>query len=90
MLYEQQNIYLNGLLHRRQTKKTSGHHPRKSNPATASSGKRLGRSSAEESKYSFIYSIRNENGININVCQKAFCIIHGFGPKRLMVYVVNF
>ena len=46
-MYDEQNVYLNGLLHRRETVKTSGH-PRKSNPATAS-GKRVGRPPAEES-----------------------------------------
>ena len=33
LFYEEQNVYLNGLLWRRQMKKTSGH-PRKPNPAT--------------------------------------------------------
>lgn len=41
LFYEQQNIYLNGLLHRRQTRKTTGH-PRKPNPVTTSGGKRVG------------------------------------------------
>ena len=84
LFYDEQNIYLNGLLHRRQTKKTSGH-PRKPNPVTTSSGKRMGRPPAEESQYSFEYTLRNESGVNVRVCQKAFCAVHGFGPKRLTV-----
>ena len=36
--YEQQNIYLSGLLHRHETKKTSGH-TRKSNPSVSSNDK---------------------------------------------------
>ena len=84
LFYESQNTYLHGLLHRRQTKKTSGH-ARKTNPSTSSGGKRLGRPPAEESQFSFEYTIRNENGINVHVCQKAFCSVHGFGPKRLQV-----
>ena len=47
MYYEQQNMYLNGLLRRYETKKTSGH-KRKANPATTSSGKRVGRPPAED------------------------------------------
>ena len=35
--YEEQNIYLNGLLHCRETKKASGH-PRKANPAVSVNG----------------------------------------------------
>ena len=82
--YEEQNTYLSGLLHRRQTKPTSGH-PRKSNPSVTSSGKRVGRPPAEGSKFSFEYTLQNEQNINVRVCQKAFCIVHGFGPKRLQV-----
>lgn len=82
--YKQQNIYLNGLLHRHETKKTTGH-KRKSNPAVSSSGKRLGRPSAEESKFSFDYCLNNEKGVTIKVCQMAFCRVHAFGPKRLQV-----
>ena len=83
LMYDEQNVYLNGLLHRRETVKTSGH-PRKSNPVTAS-GKRVGRPPAEESQFSFDYSLHNDKGFNVHVCQKAFCIVHGFGPKRLQV-----
>ena len=31
------------------------------------------------------YNIRDPHGVNVQVCQKAFCSIHGFGPKRLQV-----
>jgi len=75
---------LNGLLHRHETKKTSGH-KRKSNPGTTLNGKRLGRPRAEDSKFSFDYYLRDENGLDVKVCQKAFCGIHAFGPKRLRV-----
>ena len=66
----------------RQTKKSSGHQ-RKAIPATSTSGKRIGRPPAEKSLFSFEYTLRDESGINVHVCQKAFCIVHGFGPKRL-------
>ena len=84
LYYESQNTYLHGLLHHCQTKKTSGH-ARKTHPSTSPNGKRLGRPPAEKSQFSFEYTIRNENGINVYVCQKAFCSVHGFGPKRLHV-----
>ena len=84
LLYEQQNHYLNGLLHRRETKKSTGH-KRKTNPTLTSSGKRLGRPPAEKSRFSFEYYVRNEKEIDVKVCQKAFCAIHGFSPKRLQV-----
>ncbi len=84
LYYEQQNIYLNGLLHRHETKRTTGH-SRKSNPTLSSNGKRVGRPPAEKSGFSFTYSLRNEKGINVTVCQRAFCAVHGFGPKRLLV-----
>ena len=48
-------------------------------------GKRLGRPPAESSSFSFKYFIRNEKGIDTHVCQKAFCIVHGFTQKRLQV-----
>ena len=82
--YEQQNVYLSGLLHRHETKKTSGH-KRKSNPSDSSNGKRLGRPPAEESKFSFDYCLINEKGVTVKVCQKAFCGVYAFGPKRLRV-----
>ena len=78
--YGEQNIYLNGLLHRRVTVKTSGH-PRKDNP----SGKRIGRPPAEQSSFSFCYTLLNDTGSNARVYQKAFCLVYGFGPKRLQV-----
>ena len=59
--YEQQTIYLNGLLRQHETKKTSGH-KRKSNPAVSSNGKRLGRPPAEESKFTFQYCLHDERG----------------------------
>lgn len=83
LLYNEQNIYLNGLLHRHKTVRTSGH-PRKVNPGT-SSGKRIGRPPAEESHFSFYYTLQDDKGINVRVCQKAFCTVYGFGPKRLQV-----
>lgn len=84
MFYEPQNQYLSGFLHRYETKKSSGH-CRKENPAISSSGKRVGRPPAEASQFSFRYTIHNADGINVKICQKAFCAIHGFGPKRILV-----
>ena len=81
MMYEEQNIYLNGLLHRRETKKASGH-PRKANSIVTAQGKKVGRPPAEDSIFSFIW---NEEGIDVRICQKAFCDVHGFGPKRLQI-----
>ena len=80
MLYEEQNIYLNALLHRRETKKARGH-PQKVHPT----GKKIGRPPAEDSFFSFLYSLQNDKGINVHICQKAFCDLHGFGPKRLQI-----
>ena len=84
MFYEQQNQYLSGLLHRYETKKSSGH-CRKEKPAISPSGKRVGRPPAEASQFSLRYTIHNADGINVKICQKAFCAIHGFGPKRILV-----
>ena len=84
LFYEQQNvIYLNGILKREETKKTGGNQ-RKANPTLSAGGKRVGRPPAEESRFSFKYSIRNEKGIDVRVCQKAFCSVYGFGPKKLL------
>ena len=33
--------------------------------------------------FSFLYSRQNDKGINVCICQKAFCDVHGFGPNRL-------
>jgi hypothetical protein len=55
------------------------------NPTISVNGKKVGRPPAEESMFSFLYTIRNEKGIDVRICQKAFCDIHGFGPKRLQV-----
>jgi len=48
LLYDEQNIYLNGLLHRQKTVKTSGH-PRKN-----TTGKKIGRPPAEASQFIFV------------------------------------
>ena len=84
LLYEEQNLYLNGLLRRHESKKSSGH-SRQEPARITSSGKRLGRPPAEESIFSFDYYLRNTKKIDIKVCQKAFCDVFGFGPKRLQV-----
>ena len=84
LFYDQQNLYLNGLLQRHQTKKSSGH-TRHETPAMTSNGKRLGRPPAKESVFSLGYYLGNESKIDIKVCQKAFCLVFGFGPKRLLV-----
>ena len=84
MYYEEQNIYLSGILKRREAKKTHGH-PRKACPTVSTKGKRVGRTPAEESCFTYEYYIRNEKGVDARVCQKAFCSVHGFGPKRLLI-----
>ena len=84
MYYEQQNVFLSGLLKRVETKKTSGH-SRKEHPAVSSHGKRIGRPPAEISRFTFKYCIRDKRGIDVGVCRKAFCYVHGFGEKRLLV-----
>lgn len=82
--YDEQNVYLMGLIIRKVTKKSSGH-KRKQNPKTSKNGKKIGRPPAEESSYSVEYNVRNEKGFNVKVCQKAFFLIHGFGKKRLEI-----
>ena len=84
MYYEEQNIYLDGILKRRETKRTRGH-PRKACPTVSVTGKRVGRPPAEDSSFTYEYYIRSEQGIDVKVCQKAFCSVYGFGPKRLLV-----
>jgi len=71
-MYDEQNVYLNGLLHCRETVRTSGH-PRKGNPVT-SSEKRIERPSAEENHFSLGYLLHNDKGINVHICQKAFVL----------------
>ena len=67
------------LLHHHKTVKSSGH-PRKD-----TSGKKIGRPLAEESQFSFCYNLLDGNNLNVRVCQRAFCIVYGFGPKRIQV-----
>ena len=83
LYYEQQNMYLNGLLKRHETKQSRGHSRKK--PIFTTSGKKVGRPPAEESHFTFEYSIRNEKGVDVRVCQKSFCGVYGFGPKRLLI-----
>ena len=78
LAYDEQNLYLTGLMIRKETKKSVGH-KRKSNPCTGKYGKKVGRPPAEESSFSMEYQIRNEKSLN----QKAFVLIHGFGKRRL-------
>ena len=70
--YEQQTVYLNGLLTRHEPKPSSGH-KRKTNPKLTSTGKPLGRPPVDKSKYTFEYNVRNEKNIDIKLCQKGFC-----------------
>ena len=84
LTYEEQNQYLAGLIIRRVAVKSSGH-KRKPNPATGKKGNKTGRPPAEEATFSIEYNVRNEKGINIKICQKAFILIHGFGKKRVEV-----
>lgn len=62
LTYEEQNLYLTGLVVRKETKKSVGHR-RKSNPTVGKNGKKLGRPPAEESSFSVEYQIRNEKGL---------------------------
>ena len=78
LAYDEQKLYLTGLMIRKETKKSVGH-KRKS---TGKYGK-VGRPPAEESSFSIEYQITNEKGLNQKVCQKAFVLIHGFGKRRL-------
>ena len=82
LYYEQQTAYLNGLLRRHEPKPSSGH---KRNPKLTSAGKPLGRPPADKSKFTFEYYVRSEKNIDVKVCRKGFCLIHGFTPKRLQV-----
>lgn len=84
LTYDEQNLYLTGLMIRRETKKSVGH-KRKSNPCTGKYGKKVGRPPAEESSFSIEYNVRNEKGFNEKVCQRAFVLIHGFGKRRLEI-----
>ena len=78
LTYDEQNLYLTGLMITKETKKSVGH-KRKSNPTLGKFGKKVGRPPAEESSFSVEYQIRNEKGLSRKVCQKAFLLIHGFG-----------
>ena len=84
LTYDEQNLYLTGMITRKDTKKSSGH-KRKENPVIGKNGKKIGRPPAESSEFSVEYHIRNQKGIDIKVCQKAFIWIHGFGKRRLEV-----
>ena len=62
LTYDEQNLYLTGLMIRKETKKSVGH-KRKSNPTLGKFGKKVGRPPAEESSFSVEYQIRNEKGL---------------------------
>ena len=51
----------------------------------SSNGKPGGRPPAEDNMFTFQYSFRNEKGIDVHICQKEVCDVHGFGPKRLQI-----
>ena len=55
--------------------------PRKSNLATSSNGERVGRPPAEDSMFSFNYSLQNEKGVDVRVFQNSFCDVHGLVLK---------
>lgn len=61
LFYEEQNLYLNGVLHRCVTKKSSGH-SRKQNPTMSSSGKKVGRPPAEEANSASIIQFGMKKG----------------------------
>ena len=84
LTYEEQNQYLAGLMIRRMAIKSSGH-MRKENPTAGKNGKKMGRPPADEASFTIEYNVRNEKGINVTICQKAFILIHGFGKKRVEV-----
>ena len=54
-------------------------HMRKENPTAGKNGKKMGRPPADEASFTIEYNVRNEKGINVTICQKAFILIHGFG-----------
>ena len=64
MLHKEQNIYVNGLLHYHETKKASGH-PKEEHPTLSVNGENIGRPPAEDSMFSFLYSLQNDKGINV-------------------------
>ena len=84
LYYEEQNLYLVGLIGRHETKKSVGH-ARQANTLKFPSGKRIGRPPAEESGFSFAYYLHDEKDISHKICIKAFCTVLGFGLKRLQV-----
>ena len=84
LTYEEQNLYLSGMVVKKETKKSAGH-ARKESPTVGKNGKRVGRPRAEESSFSVEYQIQNHKGLRQKVCQKAFIMIHGFGKRRLEI-----
>ena len=70
LTYDEQNLYLTGLMIRKETKKSVGH--KRSNPTVGKYGKKVGRPPAEESSFSVEYQIRNEKGLKQKVCQRHF------------------
>ena len=82
MTYDEQNLYLTGLMIRKETKKSIGH-KRRSNSVIEKNRNKVGQPPAEQSSFSVEYQIRNQKGLNQRVCRKAFLLIHGFGKRRL-------
>ena len=72
MSYEEQNLHLNGLLQRHESKNPVD----TLEPHVTLSG---------QSVFSFVYFLRNSSKVDIKVCQKAFCDVFGFGSKPLQV-----
>ena len=74
LTYDEQNLYLTGLMIRKEPKKSAGH-KRKSDPVIGRNGRRVGRSPADsELSFSVEYQIKNERGLNQKICQKAFLL----------------
>ena len=84
LYYEEQNLYLVGLIGRHEAKKSVGH-ARQADTPKFPSGKRVGRPPAEESGFTFTYYLHDEKYTSCKVCLKAFCTVLGFGQKRLQV-----
>lgn len=89
LIYDEQNLFLSGLLERKETKKTVGHR-RKSNPTIGKNGKKVGRPPAEDSICSIVYRIRDKKGIHKKVCQKAFFWFSALEKEGLKYFVKRF
>ena len=81
--YRDETQYLCGLIMRVQTKPSSGHTRRPdTTEGQESEPRRRGRPKAEDSNFSVHCYLRDEKTLNVRVCKKAFCMVHGISDKR--------